>query len=121
VWAKRDFFSKHWEDSANVKLMADSNVDIVRGFGRIAGVKKASVQAWGSDERVEIEARHAIAVCTGSEPVIPDLPGLMKSKQWTPREAVSAKEVPVHLYRVVRFEYHLTFSLVFFHFYRKNV
>jgi pyruvate/2-oxoglutarate dehydrogenase complex dihydrolipoamide dehydrogenase (E3) component len=30
-------------DDANLKLMADHKVDVVRGFGWIAGVKKVSV------------------------------------------------------------------------------
>jgi pyruvate/2-oxoglutarate dehydrogenase complex dihydrolipoamide dehydrogenase (E3) component len=98
VWKRRDFFTKSWTDGANVKLMADHGVDVVRGFGRIAGVKKVHVQAWGSSERIEYEARHAVAVCTGSGPVIPrGIAGLAEAKPWTPREAVSASSVPAHL------------------------
>jgi pyruvate/2-oxoglutarate dehydrogenase complex dihydrolipoamide dehydrogenase (E3) component len=98
VWKRRDFFSKNWTDDANLKLMADHKVDVVRGFGRIAGVKKVSVQAWGSEERVEYEARHAVAVSTGSEPIFPDeIHGLQEAKPWTPREAVSTSSVPEHL------------------------
>jgi hypothetical protein len=42
------------------------------GFGQIADIKKVSVQAWRSEERVEHEARHAVAVSMGSEPIFPD-------------------------------------------------
>jgi hypothetical protein len=47
VWKRRDFFTKSWTDDANLKLMADHQVTVVRGFGRIAGVKRVGVQAWG--------------------------------------------------------------------------
>lgn len=97
VWARRDKFTKGWHDDANVKLMQDHAVDVVRGFGKIAGVKRVSVQTWGSDEKVEIEARHAVVVCVGSDPVMPDIPGLKEAQPWTPREAVSSTEVPEHL------------------------
>ena len=98
VWKRRDLFAKNWVDDANLKLMADHHVDVVRGFGRIAGVKKVTVQPWGSSGRMEFEARHAVAVCTGSEPVIPDeIAGLRGAQPWTPREAVSTSSVPKHL------------------------
>ena len=81
--------------------MADHKVDVVRGFGRIAGVKKISVQAWESKERVEYEARHAVAVSTGSEPIFPaGIHGLQEAKPWTPREAVSISSVAEHLITV---------------------
>ena len=98
VWKRRDFFAKHWTDDASLKLMADHHVDVIRGFGRIAGVRKVTVQPWGSSERTEFEARHAVAVCTGSVPVIPDeIVGLREAKPWTTREAVSTSIVPDHL------------------------
>ena len=98
VWKRRDFFAKNWTDDANLKLMADHHVDVIRGFGRIAGVRKVTVQPWGSSERVHFEARHAVTVCTGSEPVIPDgIVGLREAKPWTTREAVSTSIVPDHL------------------------
>jgi pyruvate/2-oxoglutarate dehydrogenase complex dihydrolipoamide dehydrogenase (E3) component len=38
-----------------------------------------------------------VVVSTGSEPVIPDIPGLPETNPWTPREAASAFCVPEHL------------------------
>ena len=77
--------------------MADHKVDVVRGFGRIAGIKKVSVQAWGSEERVKYEVRHAVAVSTCSEPIFPDGILDLGGEPWTPREAVSTLSVPEHL------------------------
>ena len=44
-----------------------------------------------------LTARHAVAVCTGSRAVLPDLPGLAEVRPWTSREATSAKTVPGRL------------------------
>src|SRR5690606_25472238 len=41
--------------------------------------------------------RHAVAVCTGSVPVLPDVPGLAELEPWTTRDATSASEVPATL------------------------
>jgi pyruvate/2-oxoglutarate dehydrogenase complex dihydrolipoamide dehydrogenase (E3) component len=46
---------------------------------------------------VEVEAKQAVVIATGSEPVIPNIEGLKESKYWAPREAMSAKEVLDHL------------------------
>ncbi len=101
VWKRRNFFAKNWKDDANLTLMKDHGVDVVRGFGRVLGVKTVSVQEYGAIERECRSVFHAscaVAVCTGSEPTIPDdIPGLVEAKPWTPREAVSASSVPDHL------------------------
>jgi pyruvate/2-oxoglutarate dehydrogenase complex dihydrolipoamide dehydrogenase (E3) component len=36
-------------------------------------------------------------VCTGSDPLLPDVPGLLDARPWASREATSAKEVPASL------------------------
>jgi dihydrolipoamide dehydrogenase len=48
-------------------------------------------------EPVELVARHAVAVCTGSEPRIPDVPGLADCRPWTSRDATSATKAPASL------------------------
>jgi hypothetical protein len=71
VRKRRDFFSKNWTDGADLKLMTDHKVDVVRVSDGLPA-SKVSVQAWGSGERVKYEARRAVAVSTGSEPISPD-------------------------------------------------
>jgi dihydrolipoamide dehydrogenase len=44
-----------------------------------------------------LSARHAVAVCTGSAALLPDIPGLRESEPWTSRDATSAQHVPVSL------------------------
>jgi pyruvate/2-oxoglutarate dehydrogenase complex dihydrolipoamide dehydrogenase (E3) component len=96
TWTRRDFFTKHWNDTAAITLMEKSGVDVCRGFGRVLGVKRVGVTPWGGEE-TELLATHAVVVSTGSEPVVPNIPGLLEAKPWTPREAVSAAHVPEHL------------------------
>ena len=44
-----------------------------------------------------LTARHAVVVATGSDPVIPDVPGLALARPWTNREATSAQQIPKRL------------------------
>ena len=97
LFDRRDMFTRKWDDTFIVKISEAANVDIVRGRGRIAGIKKVSVQEHKKSERMEVEARHAVILATGSDLTMPDIPGLMESKPWTPREAVSANQVPEHV------------------------
>lgn len=98
VWARRDRFTKGWDDTANLKMMHDGGVDVVHGFGAVLGERRVGVTGWyGEKEMVELQAKVAVVVATGSEPVVPAIEGLKEAGFWTPREAVSAREVPEHL------------------------
>jgi len=63
------------------------------------GVKGVRVENGHVDgEGVELQAKYAVAVCTGSVAVMPgDIPGLKESGSWGPRQATSQSEVPGHL------------------------
>ena len=97
MWARRDIFTHGWKDDFQVNAMHGIGVDITHGFGRVNGVRSVEIKNWHSGEVVEVEAKQAVVIATGSEPIIPNIEGLMELKYWTPREAVSAKEVPEHL------------------------
>ncbi|MCK7623962.1 NAD(P)/FAD-dependent oxidoreductase [Streptomyces sp. RS10V-4] len=92
VLARRDAFAAHWRDEGQVRWLDGAGIDLVRGRGRLAGPRRVVV-----DGGRTLTARHAVAVCTGSRPVLPDVPGLAAARPWTSREATSAKEVPGHL------------------------
>src|SRR5699024_3458310 len=64
--------------------------------GRLSGVREVTVELDGGGERV-LHARHAVALCTGTRPFLPDVPGLREAEPWTNREAVSATEIPASL------------------------
>ncbi|KAH8649880.1 FAD-dependent pyridine nucleotide-disulfide oxidoreductase [Xylariales sp. PMI_506] len=102
VFKRRDVFTSGWDDTkVLVPLVESSGAHLVRGVGRITGVKKVNVTlSAGSQkpESIDLEARHAVAICTGSEPIIPDIPGLAEAKPWTPREAASSSVAPETLF-----------------------
>jgi pyruvate/2-oxoglutarate dehydrogenase complex dihydrolipoamide dehydrogenase (E3) component len=97
IWARRDMFAHEWNDNFQVNNMHDIGVDVAHGFGRVSGVKRVEIKDWHSGEAVEVEAKQGVVIATGSVPIIPDIEGLKGSRYWTPREAVSAREVPDHL------------------------
>jgi dihydrolipoamide dehydrogenase len=99
VLARRDTFTKHWKDDGQVGWLDSVHVDLVRGHGRLAGPRRVIVRTPEGDER-ELVARHAVAVCTGTRALVPDLPGVADAKPWTSREATSAQQVPRRLFVV---------------------
>ncbi|KAG6359984.1 hypothetical protein INS49_011039 [Diaporthe citri] len=97
VFKRRDAFTGSWDDGqALVPMVEDSGAALVRGKGELIGVKKVAVIN-EDGQRAELEAKHAVAICTGSEPIIPNMPGLKESNPWGPRQATSSSEVPKHL------------------------
>jgi dihydrolipoamide dehydrogenase len=96
VLSRRDRFASNWNDSSQVKWLQSAKIDLLRGHGRITGERKVSVTD-KDGVTTQIAVRQAVAVCTGSGPAIPDVPGLAEARPWTSREAVSAKSVPRRL------------------------
>lgn len=92
VLARRDEIVHGWDDSSQVSWVEGAGLTLVRGDGRITGPRTVSVDDGRTG--VELTARHAVVVATGSEPVLPDLPGLDTVTPWTSREATSLHEVP---------------------------
>ncbi|MFF3348142.1 dihydrolipoyl dehydrogenase family protein [Streptomyces sp. NPDC002779] len=96
VTDRRDGFTSHWTDDGQVGWLESIGADLHRGHGRITGTRTVTVTGSDGTERV-LTARHAVAVCTGTRAVLPDLPGLADVKPWTSREATSAKLAPARL------------------------
>ncbi|MFD9721990.1 dihydrolipoyl dehydrogenase family protein [Streptomyces sp. NPDC059076] len=96
VLAHRDQEVSHWKDDGQVSWLESTGTHLYRGRGRLEGPKRVVVEGPDSERRV-LTARHAVAVCTGSRALLPDLPGLVGAKPWTSREATSATEVPARL------------------------
>ncbi|MEU1788507.1 NAD(P)/FAD-dependent oxidoreductase [Streptomyces sparsogenes] len=96
VFGRRDEYVAHWKDDGQVGWLDSIGVDLVRGHARLAGPKRVAVTDADGQER-HLTARHAVAVCTGSDAALPDLPGLAEVRPWTSREATSASAVPGRL------------------------
>ncbi len=83
----RDYMTSAGDDSGREANYASIGVDVVRGSGRLKGEGAISV-----DGRL-VEADQ-ILISTGSEPVIPPIPGLVESGYWTNREVTALHELP---------------------------
>ncbi len=93
VLGRRDRFAHGWNDEGQVRWLDKHGIDLVRGNGRLAGERRVVVDQPGGGT-VEISARHAVALATGTVPMVPPVPGLREAKPWTSRDATSAKAAP---------------------------
>ncbi len=89
--AWRDFMVSNYSDAGQERFLADSGIDLLRGSGRLAGTGVVEVDG----------ARHTaqhIVVASGSDPIIPPIPGLRELDGiWTNREVTGMKAVPRRL------------------------
>lgn len=92
ILARRDEFAAHWHDDGQVEWLASAGIELIRGHARITGERAVRV-----DGEIELRARQAVVVATGSGPRIPETPGLRESRPWTSREATSVRQAPVRL------------------------
>ncbi len=96
VFARRSRIIHDQDDSSQVDWLEGAGIDLVRGHARITGVRTVTVTS--DDGTVtELAARAAVAVCTGSSALLPDIPGLAEIEPWTSREATSATAAPASL------------------------
>jgi len=87
----RDFMVSHYSDAGQQAWLASKGIDLIRGTGRLAG--PGVVQVDGTS----YSAAHVV-LATGSEPVVPPVPGLLELDGiWTNREVTGMKAVPRHL------------------------
>ena len=96
VFARRTVFTHDWDDSSQVTWLDRTGIALVRGHGRLTGVKQVAVtQPDGSV--AHLRAKHAVVISTGSDPLMPDVPGLRESNPWTSRDATSSTYAPASL------------------------
>ncbi|UYK40840.1 dihydrolipoyl dehydrogenase family protein [Microbacterium terricola] len=93
---RRDGMVHDWNDLSQVQWLQSAGIDLVRGHGRITGEREVTVED-ADGGRTELVARHAVAVCTGSAALLPDIPGLKDAAPWTSRDATGVREVPASL------------------------
>ena len=96
VFARRDWWVSNWDDEGQANFLKGIGANLVRGHGRLAGARRVAVET-PDGATVTLTARHAVAVCTGSAPVFPELAGLADARPWTNREATDAHTVPARL------------------------
>ena len=89
--AYRDFMVSGYSDAGQERWLAGRGIDLLRGTGRLAGpgvVEVGGVAYTAGD----------VVIATGSDPVIPPVPGLRELEGiWTNREVTGMKAVPRRL------------------------
>jgi dihydrolipoamide dehydrogenase len=89
--AWRDFMVSDYSDAGQERWLAGKGIDLLRGTGQLAGAGVVEVDG----------VRHTagqVVVATGSDPVIPPVPGLRELPGvWTNREVTGMKAVPRRL------------------------
>jgi len=89
--AWRDFMVSDYSDAGQERWLAGKGIDLLRGTGKLAGTGVVEVDG------VRHTARHVV-VATGSDPVIPPIPGLRELEGiWTNHEATGMKAIPRRL------------------------
>jgi dihydrolipoamide dehydrogenase len=90
VLARRTSFTSNWQDDGQAEWVDSAGIDLIRGYGRLVGPGRVQV-----GERVY--SARAVALATGSSPVLPQIPGLDGAKPWGTRETTATDRVPERL------------------------
>jgi pyruvate/2-oxoglutarate dehydrogenase complex dihydrolipoamide dehydrogenase (E3) component len=87
----RDFMVSGYQDGAKAEYLEAKGIDVLRGAARLAGQGRLDVGG-------EVHSVDHVVIATGSDPVIPPVPGLRElDGVWTNREATALTEVPRRL------------------------
>jgi pyruvate/2-oxoglutarate dehydrogenase complex dihydrolipoamide dehydrogenase (E3) component len=88
---RRDEVVHDLDDSVQLPWLEQHNVTLLRGRARLTGERTIDVDG------TEYRARRAVVIATGSEPVVPPIPGLAEAHGWTNREGTTSHDVPSRL------------------------
>lgn len=89
IFARRDEWVSHYDDSGQADWARTAGIEVVRGGGRIIGERLVEVDGVG------FRARHAVVIATGGEPAIPEV--FAHALPWGSRDATGIVEVPDRL------------------------
>ena len=87
----RDFMVSGYQDGAKAAYLESKGIEVLRGAARLAGPGRVEIDG-------EEHAAEHLVIATGSDAVIPPVPGLRElDGVWTNREATALTEVPRRL------------------------
>ncbi len=92
----RDAFTSGWDDKHQAAWVDSVGATLIRGKGRLNSPRRVVVEQADGGE-LEIEARKAVVLATGSRAFVPPIPGLAEAEPWTSREVTSAQSAPESL------------------------
>ncbi|MCG5219459.1 dihydrolipoyl dehydrogenase family protein [Streptosporangium sp. KLBMP 9127] len=91
----REEATTYWDDKIAVARFTGLGGHLVRGAGTITGLGEVTVTGDATTPGGHVlRARRGIVIATGSQPVIPPVPGLAGTPYWTNREAIETERVP---------------------------
>lgn len=90
VLAWRDELVAGWDDSSQVSALEDKGITLMRGPAQIDGPDRVTVD----DQQLDADR---IVIATGSQPLIPPIPGIEDVDVWTTRDATTVRDVPQRL------------------------
>ncbi len=96
AFARRTSIVHDWDDTSQADWVASAGIDLIRGHARFTGERAVSVES-SDGAVVELRARHAVTISTGSVALLPDIPGLAGIEPWTSHDATSATAAPESL------------------------
>ncbi|MBD7957342.1 NAD(P)/FAD-dependent oxidoreductase [Microbacterium sp. Sa4CUA7] len=96
VLHRRDAITHDWSDDSQVQWLESAGIDLLRGHAALTGGRRVRVRRPDGTD-VDLTARHAVVVATGSAALLPDIPGLAGIHPWTSRDATSARSAPASL------------------------
>jgi pyruvate/2-oxoglutarate dehydrogenase complex dihydrolipoamide dehydrogenase (E3) component len=94
--ARRNAIVSGWDDKGQVDWLDGVDATVVRGRGRLAGIKTVEVEARDGSRRT-LSAARAVILATGSTAFVPPVEGLRSIRYWGTRQATSAQAVPDRL------------------------
>jgi pyruvate/2-oxoglutarate dehydrogenase complex dihydrolipoamide dehydrogenase (E3) component len=87
----------NWDDTVAVRRFTDKGGRFLRGEGTLTGPHTVTVTLAGTGARVELTARRAIVLNTGTDPAVPPIPGLAGTPYWTNRDILTIEKAPASL------------------------
>jgi pyruvate/2-oxoglutarate dehydrogenase complex dihydrolipoamide dehydrogenase (E3) component len=87
VFWHRDQTVSGWDDSRLAKFLAERNIGLVRGSGRV--VEPGRIRVY--EQELEYDK---LVIATGSIPAVPPIEGLAGTDYWTSRQATEVRELP---------------------------
>lgn len=93
--AGRDSIASHWDDRGQVRWLKKAGITLLRGHGRLTGVRRVEIEQEGI--RTLYEANRAVVLATGTSSAIPPVEGLRQIRTWDSRDITTAHSVPDRL------------------------
>jgi pyruvate/2-oxoglutarate dehydrogenase complex dihydrolipoamide dehydrogenase (E3) component len=90
VFWHRDQVVEDWDDSRQADFLAERDIVLARGTGRV--IEPGLVRVY--DEELPYDK---LVVATGSVAAVPPIEGLAETDYWTSRQATEAREIPESL------------------------